>query len=76
MAREQFIGQGITVANAVGERFFDAASKVSDFAREDTTRSVAAAVAFVVVFGAVAASTAITGRENGQDEPTNKRPQS
>lgn len=66
--------RGLTVLNAVGDRAVDVAVRVSDLAREDTTKSIAAAAAFVVVFGAMAAATAVIGKEYGQNEANNKQP--
>jgi len=74
MLKEQFVDQSLNVLNVVGEKFVDVAGGVSDFAREDTTKSVAKVAVFVVVFGAMDAGTAILGEESDKSESSDKKP--
>ncbi len=66
--KEQLFNQGITVANAVGERAVGVAVRVSDLAREDTSKLAAGAGVLLVLIGISAlASGALSKRDVEQE---------
>lgn len=64
MAQEQFVDRGLTVANAVGDKAVGVAVRVSEFARDDTSKIMAVVGVVLVVLGMRAMSQNPLRRRN------------